>query len=249
MGCNLGRRRNSGSVGRIFRIATNHSNACIHPWVAAPTLVFRYQCMLLSLLVSMVLVLGPMIHTGAHCIVVTPFYPSPYRPYKLYTSCRHRKSSSTFPTLPTESIHDLPILVGPLVRKVAFYKPLSWCHLRQCLPCTTYASVQFHKSLNIRPIRSICMSLVVVLDLVLAISLSVVVVLDTPTSYNCVFLAFPGVLLQHKSWFRIHLHNFLSTYSSRPNDSNQPYSQWWGKNAHYMDESLLALVSALHDRA
>ena len=99
----------------------------------------------------------------------------------------------------------LPV-VEPIYRKAAFYTALSSCHLRQSLPCTTYASAQFHKSLNIRPIQSICM----VLDLV-AISLSVVVVLDNPTSYSCVVLSFRDVLLQYKSSFPYHLHKMLST--------------------------------------
>ena len=115
MGCNPGRRRNNGSGDRIFRIWTNHSNARIPPWVAL-SLVFHCRSKLLSLLVSTVLLLlFPMIHTDAHCIVVTPFYPSLIRQYKLCTSYRHRKSLCTFPILPTENIHDLPILVRPLV--------------------------------------------------------------------------------------------------------------------------------------
>ena len=98
----------------------------------------------------------------------------------------------------------LPV-VEPICRKVVLYTALSSCHLRQCLPYTTYASGLFHKSLNNRPIPSICM----VLDLV-AISL-VVVVLDTPPSDSCVFLSCRGVLLQYKSWFHHHLHKMLST--------------------------------------
>ena len=213
----------------------------------------------------LLLLLSILLYTESHCIAVTPFYPSATRQYKLCTSYLDRKSSCTSPILPTVNIHDLPILVRP--RKLALYISLTWCHQRQCLPCKTYASVQFHMSLNIGPIQSICIALVVVLDLailslvlvldlailslVLVLDLailSVVVVLGTPTSCNCVFLAFPCVLLQHMSWFRIHFHNFLSTYPIRPNDSN-PYSHWLGKNAHYMHESLLALVSALHDSA
>jgi len=56
-----------------------------------------------------------MIHTGAHCILSTPSYPYPIRPYKLCTSYRHRKSVCTSPILPNDHIHDVSLLDPLLV--------------------------------------------------------------------------------------------------------------------------------------
>jgi len=94
-----------------------------------------------------------------------------------------------------------------------------------------------------------CMVLSMALMLDLAKSLPVVVVLDNPPSYSCAFRACLCLLLLYKSWFRIHLHKFLSTCPNLPNDSSQLCTHLWGKNARCIDGSLLALFLALHGNA
>jgi len=94
-----------------------------------------------------------------------------------------------------------------------------------------------------------CMVFPIALMLDLAKSLPVVVVLDNPPSYSCAFRACLCLLLLYKSWFRIHLHKFLSTCPNLPNDSSQLCTHLWGKNARCIDGSLLALFLALHGNA
>jgi len=197
VGCNPGHQRNSDSGDRIFRNSTNHSNACT---CIHPCI---YPASSLPL-VQALLVLAILLSMVLVLVVVLVM-----------------------------AILLSMVLVLVVVLVMAILLSMVLVLVVVLVMAILLSTVLV---LVVVLVMAILLSMVVVLVvvLVMAILLSVVVVLvvvavlDTPTSYNCVFLAFPGILplLQHKSWFPIHFHNFLSTYSNRPNDSNHAHSQW-----------------------